>query len=1384
MWRKLAHVQWVIGGSLGFATGVLTSLARPYVLRELILALDGGSNERAYSLAVGFAIVCAFESWTRTASRYWAGDCAPLMCVSASIQLVANKAMMLRVGAGKEGAETSLVGNDLFRLADMLAVAGVGLTGVASIISGTAMLLLWLGPIVRRRRRSKAFYPARFCLPPAPFPLCLADPTRRAFDVSRLAQSLIGLAVMVLCILVSGKLSKMAKGHISSAYGAADARINVMREIVDGAKVVKFMVWEEAYLDRLDRRRVAELGFHRKFRALQVCCIAIGRSSPMLGATVAFIVYSRFFELTTATILPALSIFQSLRLPFIILPLIFNLLATVLVSTRRVGTHLMLPDQPTRGVLGERSEGGKGGEGGEGSADGAENAAAVPRLRFAAAQVGWPRSQQEVRAATASTPASPAANPVAAQPAGDKNAASPKSTSALPAAVLARTPASASAASAAAVASAAASAASAAASDVEVVLTADFELIAGELVALVGPVGSGKSTILAAAWGEAVVVGGTVAGAASLGVVPQRPFTLAGTLEENILLGRPHDPARLAKVIELCAMQQDLERLPLHLKTEVGERGVTLSGGQQQRLGLARAFYAAPRLLLLDDPLSAVDAKTQRTLLATLREYVHGGASDEQPEEAAAAAAGGGAPEKARPMRPAALVALNQPHLVSAFDRVLEVSNGAIVRDCAPAEYLAAIGLTDVAPEVSVDEASDAAAAAAEASAPATAEPAPAAAAAMPASNAASTTATDTAVTTTTTTTTTTTAIPSKLITAEAKKDGTIGGGLLLRYLRAMGVPWVSAYLLLLLASFAAVGFTDWLLSIWASPIANTSEEASLFYLSWFGGLSAAQVLIMIACSVSWALGSVHASRSMHHDTTTRLMHAPLSWYEANPSGRVLSRFASDLGVCDMNLWQDIDTVFQLSSFLTVGVVIVAVQSRGILAAPGALVLVLLYVLLNVTDRSTREVKRLANNATSPILSNVREMRQGAFVARPLGLEAFLAARSRLAVSRWAGLSFHQKALNCWGTNVGSLSACLLCLAATLYFTAVRGTARDGAVAALGLTYAGNVPYFVGIVSGLYAQMRQSMTSLERLLEYLKLPQEAPRKRTDDPPPPATTTTATALKEGGGGGNAAAWPGGGSIEFDGLCVRYRQGLPLALDSFSARISARERVGVVGRTGAGKSSLMLALFRLVDAESGSIRIDGREIAALGLDAVRSCISIIPQEPMLFQGTVSHNLDPFAKRSDEEKAEAITRARLPREMLSLTVESGGVNLSSGERQLLCFARALLQPRPILVLDEATSNLDAASDAAMQALLRNELRACTLLTIAHRLQTVVDYDTIMVLGGGKLLEHDAPAALLAEGGGQGVLRSLAAALGEAAASELRGKAEEAARERKGRK
>ena len=245
-----------------------------------------------------------------------------------------------------------------------------------------------------------------------------------------------------------------------------------------------------------------------------------------------------------------------------------------------------------------------------------------------------------------------------------------------------------------------------------------------------------------------------------------------------------------------------------------------------------------------------------------------------------------------------------------------------------------------------------------------------------------------------------------------------------------------------------------------------------------------------------------------------------------------------------------------------------------------------------------------------------------------------------------------------------------------------------------------------------------------------------------------------------------AWPLGGAITFSNVSVIYRPGLPPAVQGFSAELRAQERSAVVGRTGAGKSTLVLALFRLTPY-SGTITIDGHELTELGLERVRNCITIIPQDPVLHKGTVAHNLDPFEGTSKQELLAALTRARLPADMLEQEVEKGGCNFSSGERQLLCFARALLQKRPVLVLDEATSNLDAATDEKMQVLLRTEFSELTLLTIAHRLQTIIDYEQVLVMGGGRLLESGAPLQLLQRPGS--ALMEMAAALGEVAAAEL---------------
>lgn len=293
------------------------------------------------------------------------------------------------------------------------------------------------------------------------------------------------------------------------------------------------------------------------------------------------------------------------------------------------------------------------------------------------------------------------------------------------------------------------------------------------------------------------------------------------------------------------------------------------------------------------------------------------------------------------------------------------------------------------------------------------------------------------------------------------------------------------------------------------------------------------------------------------------------------------------------------------------------------------------------------------------------------------------------------------------------------------------------------------------------------MASLERLLEYLGLPQEAARTLPPAavaPVPPQTGAVRT-------GEHGAAWPTAGAIEFVDLELRYRPELPLVLVGLNARIVGGERAGICGRTGAGKSSLILALLRLVEPSGGSVRIDGVDTSTIGLDRLRRAVAVIPQDPTLHKGSVRHNLDPFGEHTDEQLAQALARTALPAEMLTAEVEKSGSNLSSGERQLLCFARALVQQRSILVLDEATSNLDAESDSRIQSLLRRDFGRVTLLTIAHRLKTIIDYDTVLVLSKGRLVEQGSPAALLERP--EGTFTAMVGALGEAGKAELRRRA-----------
>jgi ATP-binding cassette subfamily C (CFTR/MRP) protein 1 len=365
-------------------------------------------------------------------------------------------------------------------------------------------------------------------------------------------------------------------------------------------------------------------------------------------------------------------------------------------------------------------------------------------------------------------------------------------------------------------------------------------------------------------------------------------------------------------------------------------------------------------------------------------------------------------------------------------------------------------------------------------------------------------------------------------------------------------------------------------------------------------------------------------------------------------------------------------------------------------------------------------------------------------------------------IDEWSRLFFLFKSVQTWGSHVANYITVSIGASASFFLLGTRSE-RGTELAGLALTYSILLPYFITTVAHHFMQLRTAMASLERLLEYLGLPQEASSSSSSSKP--SANSPSTDLPEEG------AWPQAGAIEFVDLQLRYRPELPLALSGLSLRVEGGQRAGIVGRTGAGKSSLILALLRLVEPSGGAVRIDGVDLSTLGLARLRKAVAVIPQDPTLHKGSVRHNLDPFAAHSEEALRTALERTALPVSMLGAEVEKGGANLSSGERQLLCFARALLQHRSILVLDEATSNLDAESDVRIQALLRREFAATTTLTIAHRLQTIIDYDLVLVLARGALVEHGPPLELLDRP--DGAFAGMVGALGEAGAAALRQRA-----------
>ncbi|XP_064568791.1 ATP-binding cassette sub-family C member 4 isoform X3 [Zonotrichia leucophrys gambelii] len=836
-----------------------------------------------------------------------------------------------------------------------------------------------------------------------------------------------------------------------------------------------------------------------------------------------------------------------------------------------------------------------------------------------------------------------------------------------------------------------------------------FTVRRGELLAVIGPVGAGKSSLLSAILGELPKDKGSINVTGRIAYVSQQPWVFSGTVRSNILFDKEYEKEKYENVLKVCALKKDLELLANGDLTVIGDRGATLSGGQKARVNLARAVYQDADIYLLDDPLSAVDAEVGRHLFEkcicqALRQKI-------------------------------SVLVTHQLQYLRAANQILILKDGKMVGKGTYAEFqksgidFASLLKKDeeVVEQLSVPGTpnlksarnrtfSESSVLSQDSSVHSQKD---GAVEQPPGENALA-------------------AVPE-----ESRHEGKISFKVYRKYFSA-GANYFVIFILLLFNILAQVAYVlqDWWLSYWA----NHQEKLNLttngnngtkvpdldlnFYLGIYAGLTVATILFGIIRSLLVFQVLVNSGQNLHNKMFQSILKAPVLFFDRNPIGRILNRFSKDIGHLDdllpLTFLDFVQTLLQIC-----GVVAVAVAVIPWMLIPLIPLFILFIFLRRYFLDTSRDIKRLESTTRSPVFSHLSSSLQGLWTIRALKAEErfqkLFDAHQDLHSEAW----FLFLTTSRWfAVRLDAICAIFVIVVAfgSLLLANTLNAGQVGLALSYAITLMGTFQW--GVRQS--AEVENLMISVERVMEYTELEKEAPWETNKHPPP--------------------EWPNQGMIAFENVNFTYSLDGPLVLRHLSAVIKPKEKVGIVGRTGAGKSSLIAALFRLAEPE-GRIWIDMYLTSELGLHDLRKKISIIPQEPVLFTGTMRKNLDPFNEYTDEELWNALEEVQLkevvedlPNKMETQLAESGS-NFSVGQRQLVCLARAVLKKNRILIIDEATANVDPRTDAFIQKTIRETFAHCTVLTIAHRLNTIIDSDRIMVLDAGRLKEYGEPYILLQE-------------------------------------
>ena len=935
-------------------------------------------------------------------------------------------------------------------------------------------------------------------------------------------------------------------------------------------------------------------------------------------------------------------------------------------------------------------------------------------------------------------------------------------------------------------------------------LNVDFKI--GKLNVITGPTGAGKTSMLMALLGEMTIMNGRVylPGGRSredvrvdpetglketCAYVAQQAWLVNGTVKDNILFSAPFDKERYRDAIVACALERDLEILDNGDETLVGEKGITLSGGQKQRISLARAVYSNSKHILLDDCLSAVDSHTAQwiftnCIMGPLMKH-----------------------------RTCILVSHNISLCVPSSDFVVMMVNGRVTGQGTPKELISAGVFGEELQK----------------SRPGS-RPGSSHISQMP-SRVPSSIGEDSGETLLNNEADAGVHLSKqKSAKSEVAKDGmdeqratgAVKWPVMKLYLGSMGPWWfwVVASLVFGIQQLSGVASSIWIKE-WANQY--TMEETSriqfnmnsqsssaqsfsptyfasianyakgnmttlsatgnedvdvTYYLIVLGIIGLAGALLALVRDLWIFFGSLNASWKLHNRLMSAVAGARFKFFDVTPLGQMINRFSKDLEAVDQEVAPIAIGVMTCALGVLVTVVLIASITPGFLIA--GFFITVAYVFLGAFYlHSSRDLKRLESVERSPLFQQFGETLTGVTTIRAYGDERRFVRDNLAKINKQLRPFIYLWAANRWLAFRTDLLGDLVAFFAGVFVIISLGHIDAGS-AGISLSYAIGFAENILWLVRLYSINEQNMNSVERIKEYLEVEQEAEAIVEKNRP-------------------AENWPSQGSVEFIGYSTRYRAELEPVLRDLTFKIDAREKVGIVGRTGAGKSSLTLAIFRALEADQGKILIDGVDIGSVGLRDLREAITIVPQEPTLFTGTIRTNLDPFTLHTDEQIFDVLRRVQLigahesttqpntpllPRTPILLTpadsqppaspalstnknvfldlsapVAESGSNLSQGQRQLLCLARALLKRPNVLVMDEATASIDYATDAKIQETIREQ--ESTIITIAHRLQTIVDYDKVLVLDKGEVVEFAHPWELLRKK--EGVFRGMCEMTGD---------------------